>query len=106
MQTTPTPTTRTFTRNSGETVTVTEWEMGAYTLRKTEDPDYTDWGVLTADRDLPRVEDIAGFGQPTEFGVSCASIADLAPTEAAAWAGKIMEAAQAALTFNMIAAAN
>ena len=103
---TPTPTTTTRTRQSGETVTVTEWTIGTYTLRKSEEPGYIGWGVLNADRDLPRVEDIAGFGAPSEFGVSCTSISDLAPTEAVAWAGQIMEAAQIAATFNMIATTN
>lgn len=44
--TTPTPTTRTYTRKSGETVTVTEWTIGAYTLRKTEEPSYTAWSEI------------------------------------------------------------
>lgn len=103
---TPNPTTSTHARPSGETVTFTEWTIGAYTLRKAEDSEWTDWTVLNADRDLPRVEDIAGFGQPSEFGVSCSSIADLTPTEATSYAGQIMGAAQAAMTFNMIVAAN
>ena len=40
----------------------------------------------------------------TEFGVSCTSIVDMAPTEAIAYAGQIMEAAQVASTFNEIVA--
>lgn len=104
--TAPTPTTRTRTRESGETVTTTEWTIGTYTLRKSEEPGYIAWGVLNADRDLPRVEDTAGFGQTSEFGVSCTSNSDLTPTEAVAYAGQIMEAAQIATTFNMIIAAN
>lgn len=104
--TTPTPTTTTRTRQSGETVTVTEWTIGAYILRKSEEPGYIGWGAITTDRDLPRIEDIAGFDQPVEFGVSCTSISDLTPTEAVAWAAQIMEAAQIATTFNEIIAAN
>ena len=106
MQTTPTPTTRTHTRKSGETVQITEWTVGEYTLRKSEEPGFTGWGVLAVDRDLPRVEDIAGFEEPYEFGVSCYSNAGLAPATAAAYAAQVMEAAQVALTFNMIVAAN
>lgn len=103
---TPTPTTRTFTRTTGETVTVTEWTIGAYTLRKSEEPGFTCWGAITADCDLPRVEDIAGFGQPVEFGVSCSSNSDLIPAGAAVYANQIVKAAEIALTFNEIVAAN
>lgn len=104
MQNIPAPTTRTFTRTTGETVTVTKWTIGWYTLRKTQDDDYTDWTTICADRSLPRVEHVTGFGQPTEFGVSCSSIADLNPEGAAAYAAQIVEAAQAASTFNEIVA--
>lgn len=106
MQNIPTPTTRTRTRESGETVTTIEWTIGTYTLRKSEEPGYIAWGVLNADRDLPRVEDAAGYGQTPEFGVSCSSIADLSPEGAVAWAAQIVEAAEVALTFNEIVAAN
>lgn len=104
--TTPNPTTRTHTRKSGETVQITEWTVGAYTLRKSEESGFTGWGVLAVHRDLPRVEDIAGFEEPYEFGVSCSSISDLIPAGAAVYAARIMDAAQAALTFNEIVAAN
>lgn len=103
---TPTPTTTTRTRQSGETVKVTEWTIGAYILRKSEEPGYTGWGAITTDRDLPRVEDIAGFDQPVEFGVSCSSKSDLIPAGAAVYAAQIAKAAEVALTFNEIVAAN
>ena len=106
MQNIPAPTTRTFTRTSGETVHITEWTIGWYTLRKTQDDDYTDWTTNCADRDLPRVEDVTGFGQPVEFGVSCSSIADLSPEGATAYAAQIVDAAEIASTFNEIVAAN
>ena len=109
--TAPTPTTRTRNFKSyetGEQVTerITEWTVGAYTLRKTEEPGYINWGVVTTDRDLPRVEDIAGFGQSVEFGVSCTSNSDLIPAGAVVYAAQIVKAAEVALTFNEIVAAN
>ena len=102
----PTPTTSTHTRKSGDTVQITEWTLGAYTLRKEYEPGYTDWIVFNTDRDLPRIEDHAGFNQSHDFGVSCFSNAGMTPSEAAAYASQIMEAAQVALTFNMIVAAS
>ena len=108
---TPTPTTRTRNFKSYETdeqatERVTDWTIGAYTLRKTEEPGYINWDVVTTDRDLPRVEDIAGFGQTPEFGVSCSSKSDLIPAGAAVYAAQIAKAAEVALTFNEIVAAN
>ena len=107
----PTPTTRTRTFKSyetGEQVTerVTDWTVGAYTLRKTEEPGYIGWGAIKADSTRPRIEDVAGFGQPSEFGVSCSSISDMSPEEAAIYAAQIAEAAEIASTFNEIVAAN
>lgn len=107
--TAPTTTTRTIeSYETGEQVTewVTEWTVGDYTLRKTEEPGYVHWGVRTTNRDLPRVEDIAGFGQSVEFGVSCSSISDLSPEGAIAYAAQIAEAAETAKAFNEIIAAN
>ena len=80
---------------------ITEWDLGAYTLRKFEEPNYTGWAVLTADRNLPRIDDNSPDLTP-EFGVSCYSESGLTPSGAVAYAGLIMEAAQAALTFNEI----
>ena len=105
MQTIPTPTTRTRTYESGETAQFTDWTIGAYALRKTEEPGYTGWAVLTADRDLPRVEN-ENPGPTPKFGVSCYSNSGMNPAGAAAYAAQIMAAAQAAMTFNMIVAAN
>lgn len=106
MQNIPDPATSDFTRTTGETVQITEWTIGACTLRKSEEPGYIDWGVFNADRDLPRVENTAGFGQPTEFGISCSSISDLSPEGAIAYAAQVVEAAETAKAFNEIIAAN
>lgn len=106
MQNITAPTTRIRTRESGETVQVTEWTVGAYILRKSEEPGYIGWGAINVDRTRPRVEDIAGFGQPVEFGVSCSSISDLSPEGAIAYAAQVVEAAETAKAFNEIIAAN
>ena len=79
MQTIPTPTTRTRTYESGETAQFTDWTIGAYALRKTEEPGYTGWAVLTADRDLPRVEN-ENPGPTPKFGVSCYSNSGMNPS--------------------------
>ena len=100
------PTTKTIARDSGETVKLTEWTIDAYTLRKIEEADYTDWIVRCADRTRPRVENIAGFGQTVEFGISCSSISDLSVEGAAAYAAQIAEAADTASKFNEIVAAD
>lgn len=101
----PTPT-ASIARRSGVAVHLTEWTSGAYTLRKSENDDYTVWTVRASDRGLPRVEDMAGLGQVPNFGVSFSLQSDLTPIEATAYAGQVMGAAQAALAFNMIVAAN
>lgn len=98
--------TRTHTRQSGETVQVTEWTIGAYKLRKSEEPGYIGWDAINTDRTRPRVEDIAGFGDDPEFGVSCSSISDLSPEGAIAYATQISEAAGVAVMFNGIIATN
>ena len=106
MDTIPTPTTSTCALSNGIIAQVTKWNLGEYTLYRFEEPNYTGWSVINADRTLPRIEDGGGFGQPSEFGVSCTTILDMTPTEAAAYAGKIMEAAEIASTFNEIIANN
>lgn len=103
MKNIPAPTTSADTLPSGETLRITEWDLGAYTLRKFEEPDYTGWVVLTADRNLPRIDDNSPDLTP-EFGVSCYSESGLTPALAAVYAAQIMEAAQVALTFNEIVA--
>ena len=104
MQNIPTPTTRTVARPSGETTQITEWNLGAYTLRKFENGDYTVWTVRTSGRGIPRVEDVAGIGLTPDFGVSCYSNGDLSPLDALKLAEQITEAAHIAATFNQIAA--
>lgn len=102
----PTPTTSTHTLNSGETMQITEWNLGEYTLRKFVEPNYTGWTVLAlADRNLPHIRDNSP-GLVPEFGVSCCSNWVMNPDEAAAYAGQIMEAAEIASTFNEIVANN
>lgn len=103
MQNIPTPTTHTHTLNSGQTIHITEWASGAYTLRKFVEPNYTGWVVRAADGNLPRVQDNSP-GLTPEFGVSCCSNGVMNPIEATAYAGQIMGAAQAALAFNEIVA--
>ena len=106
MQNIPTPTTSTHARPSGETVTFTEWTIGAYTLRKSESPDYTGWTVTTSDRDLPYVGYKDGDPHRPIFGVSVPSSGDLFVTDALTLARQITEAANVAATFGMITEAN
>ena len=106
MQNIPTPTTSTRTRANGETVQITEWTIGAYTLRKAVDPDYTGWTVTTSDRDLPWVGYKDGEPHRPIFGVSVPSSGDRFPLDALKLAKQITEAAHIAATFNMIAADN
>lgn len=101
----PTPTTSTVAHESGGTMQITEWTVGAYTLRKFVEPDYTGWAVLAVDRNLPRIQDNSPDRTP-EFGVSCYSNGVMNPAGAAAYAGQIMEAAEIASTFNEIVANN
>ena len=103
MQNIPPPTTRTFTRTSGETVQITEWTIGAYTLRKAVDPDYTGWTVTTTDRNLPWVGYKDGDPHRPIFGVSVPSSDELFFTDALTLAEQITEAAHVAATFGMIA---
>lgn len=99
----PTPTTSTRAQSNGTTMQITEWDLGAYTLRKFEEPNYTGWTVITADRNLPRIDNNSPDLTP-EFGVSCYSESGLTPSGAVAYAAQIMEAAQVALTCNEIVA--
>lgn len=105
MDTIPTPTTSTYICINGDTIQITEWELGAYTLRKFEEPNYTGWAVRTTNRDLPRIDKNSPDPTP-EFGVSCFSNAGLTPSGAVAYAGQIMEAAEIASTCNEIVANN
>ena len=103
MQNIPTPTTRTLTRKSGETVQITEWTIGAYTLRKAVDPDYTGWTVTTADRNLPWVGYKDGDSHRPIFDVTVPSSGGMFPIDALTLAKQITEAAHIAATFGMIA---
>ena len=103
MQTIPTPTTRTRTYESGETVQFTDWTIGAYTLRKTEEPGYTDWGVVVADRDLPNVYETSSYGAKTpEFGVNWSACGTQPAADARAYAALLATAADVADLFNRI----
>ena len=102
----PAPTTSTRTRANGETVHITEWTIGAYTLRKAVDPDYTGWTVTTTDRNLPWVGYKDGDPHRPVFGVSVPSSGELFFTDALTLAKQITEAAHIAATFGMIAEAN
>ena len=103
MQNIPTPTTRTLTRTSGETVQITEWTIGAYTLRKAVDPDYTGWTVTTTGRNLPWVGYKDGDPHLPIFGVSVPSSGELFFIDALTLAKQITEAAHIAAAFGMIA---
>lgn len=109
--TTPTPTTRTYTRKSGETVTVTEWTIGAYTLRKTEEPSYTAWSVVknvvNTNLDLPAICEYGTFGSKTpEFGVNWSACGTQPAADARVYAAMLATAADVADVFNEIVAAN
>ena len=81
----PTPTTSTCALSNGIIAQVTKWNLGEYTLYRFEEPNYTGWSVTNADRNLPRIDKNSPELTPApEFGVSCASIVDMAPTEAIA----------------------
>lgn len=101
-----TETTSTHTRKSGETVQITEWTIGAYTLRKSVDPYDTGWAVTTSARNLPYVGYKDGEPHRPIFGVSVPSSGELSPLGALTLAKQITEAAHIAATFNMIAADN
>ena len=100
----PAPATSTRTRTNGETVQITEWTIGAYTLRKSVDPEYTGWTVTTTDRNLPYVGYKDGDPRRPIFGVSVPSSGELFFTDALTLANQITEAAHIAATFGMIAA--
>ena len=104
----PRTTTRTDTDESGQvTVRKTEWTCGAYTLRKTEEPGYLNWGVRSADHDLPSIYETASYGAKTvQFGVNWGACSTKTPAEAAAYAQQIATAAATAAAFNEIVAAN
>lgn len=102
----PTPTTSAFTRTTGETVQITEWTIGAYTLRKAVDPDYTGWTVTTSGRDLPYIGYKDGAPHHPIFGVTVPSSSELFVGDALTLAKQITEAAHIAAMFGMIAEAN
>lgn len=107
MQTIPTPTTRTRTYESGETAQFTDWTIGAYTLRKTEEPGYTNWGVVVADRDLPTITEHGTYGaKAPEFGVNWSACGTQPTADARAYAAQLATAADVADVFTEIVAAN
>ena len=110
--TAPAPTTRTRSYksyDSDEQVTerVTEWAVGAYILRKTEEPGYVHWGVHTANRDLPNVYETSSYGATAvEFGVNWSACGTQSSTDARAYAEQLAAAADVADVFNQIVAAD
>lgn len=99
-------TTSTRTRANGETVQVTEWTVGGYTLRKAVEPDYTTWEVRNAARDLPSIYNTATFAEDTPvFGVNWSACGTQSTTDARAYAALLATAADVADAFNGIAAA-
>lgn len=92
------------TRADGEIVHVTEWVIGAYTLRKSEEPGYTGWNVRAAGYDLPDIDDAAPYGQRPEFGVNWSAHGVQRAADARDYAEQIMRAADAAATFTEIVA--
>ena len=96
-------TTRTRTYESGETAQFTDWTVGGYTLRKTEEPGYTNWGVVITDRDLPAIYETASYGAKTqEFGVNWSACGTKPATEARAYAALLATAADVADLYNRI----
>lgn len=102
----PAPTTSTRTRTNGETVQITEWTIGAYTLRKSVDPEYTGWTVTTTDPSLPYVGYKDGDPHRPIFGVSVPSSGELFAGDALTLSEQITEAAHVAATFGIIAEEN
>lgn len=108
----PTPTTRTRTfasYDNGEQVTerVTDWTVGGYTLRKTEEPGYTDWGVVNTNRDLPSIYDTSTFAEDAPvFGVNWSACGTKSSADARAYAALLATAADVADVFNRIVATN
>ena len=100
-------TTSTRTRKSGETVQVTEWTAGGYTLRKTKESDYTTWDVRNADLDLPSIFNTSTFAEDTPaFGVNWSACGTQSSAEARAYAAQLATAADVADVFNRIVAGN
>lgn len=99
--------THTRTRKSGETVKINEWTVGGYTLRKTEESDYTTWDVRSADRDLPAIFDVASYrAEAPVFGVNWSSCGTRSAADARAYGALLMAAADVADVFSSIVAAN
>ena len=100
-------TTRTRTYESGETEQITEWTVGGYTLRKTEEPDYTGWGVRAANHDLPSIVEVASYGSKApEFGVNWSACGTQFAADARAYAALLATAADVADVFNRIVEGN
>lgn len=97
-------TSRTRTDETGEvTEWITEWTVGGYTLRKTEEPGYLHWGVVVADRDLPNVYETSSYGaKTTEFGVNWSACGTQPAADARAYAALLVTAADVADLFNRI----
>ena len=96
-------TTRTRTYESGETAQFTDWTVGGYTLRKTEEPGYTNWGVVITDRDLPAIYEVASYGaKKPEFGVNWSACGTQPAADARAYAALLATAADVANLFTQI----
>ena len=100
-------TTRTRTYESGETAQFTDWTVGGYTLRKTEEPGFTDWGVVNTNRDLPAIYDTSTFAEDApKFGVNWSACGTKSSADARAYAALLATAADVADLFSEIASAN
>ena len=100
-------TTRTRTYESGETVQYTDWTVGGYTLRKTEEPGFTGWGVVNTNRDLPAIYDTSAFAEDAPvFGVNWSACGTKPAADARAYAALLATAADVADLFSRIAEDN
>lgn len=108
--TTPAPTTITTTNNSdGQQITRTTWTVGDHTLTRIECNDCPDhWATSRASNDAPYVyEDTAHWHDdtaPVTYDVNWSALGDRTPTEARAYAARLMLAATAAEAFTTIRA--
>ena len=91
------------TNENGETEQITEWTVGGYILRKTEEPGYLHWGVVTTDRDLPSIFEVASYGaKKPEFGVNWSACGTQPAADARAYAALLATAADVANLFTQI----
>lgn len=104
----PNPTTETKTTENG-TYIKTIWTVGDHTLTHvTKEGDNTldRWMADKLDRDAPHVYENTPWGQegkvPATYAVNWSALGDKTPTEARAYAARLMLAASTAETFAKI----